>query len=75
MFNKKEEKYTMEEFKEMFKEANHKTMEKLMGDYKTAGAQNNKEIDPMAEFAFSLQNSLVISVLEHYLFNEEEGEE
>ena len=72
MLSKKEEKYTIEEFKEKFNEAENKTMEQLMSDYKNACTQNKQDINPMAEFAFSLQNTLVISKLKQRLFNEEE---
>ena len=67
MLNKK---YTMEEFEEMFAEATAKTIEKLLNEFKKQTKE--EELNPMAEFAFSMQNTMVLAELHKELFKESE---
>ena len=63
-------KYTMEEFEEMFEKATIDTIDKLLKDFKEADKE--EKINPLAEFAFNMQNAMVISELHKELFKESE---
>lgn len=63
-------KYTIEEFKEMFKEAETKAVEEfdehIRGIQKERGQKEN-----MTGFMMGLQNMIIISMLERHLFEKE----
>lgn len=67
MLNKK---YTMEEFKEMFKEAKKKALEEIIND-----KEIEEKNDPMFLMTISLTSMLGISKLEEILFKEEKTNE
>lgn len=61
-------KYTMEEFKEMYKLAERATLEKLKNDFNKA---SGGELDQMQELGFTMQNMIVVAELKNELFKEE----
>lgn len=63
-------KYTMEEFKEMFKEAKKKALEEIINDKKI-----EEKNDPMFLMTISMTSMLGISKLEEILFKEEKTNE
>lgn len=63
-------KYTMEQFKEMFDEAQEKTIEELRKDFEESDAKKDNGKDIL----FMLHNIMVTATLRKYLFNKEEGE-
>lgn len=67
MLNKK---YTMEEFKEKFKEAEKKALDAIINDEKI-----NEKKDPMFLMTISLTTMLGISKLKEILFEEEKTNE
>lgn len=69
MFNK-EKKYTVEEFKEMFKKAEDKAIAKLNSDIENAMTRSGKN-DPTAKMIMGMQNIMAIAELHNQLFNED----
>lgn len=64
--------YTIEEMKELFKQAGKETMQELEEDYKEAMMQRLGEIDNMQIAIFNMQTMVTISKLQAKLFKEEE---
>ena len=63
-------KYTTEEFKEMFKEAETKAVEEF--DERIRGIQKERgQKENMTGFMMGLQNMIIISMLERHLFEKE----
>lgn len=62
-------KYTMEEFEKIYSEAVVKATESLLKEFKEASMGD--ELNPMAEFAFSMQNTLAFAELHKILFKED----
>lgn len=69
MINKK---YTMKEFEEMYDKAVIKTEEKMTKDFKNTVDKTDKDIPPLAEFGFTLQNMLAMQKLKIELFRKGE---
>lgn len=63
-------KYTMEQFEEMFEEAVVRTIDKLLKEFKENAKEEMK--NPMMEFAFSMQNTMVLAELHKELFKDGE---
>ena len=63
-------KYTMEQFEEMFEEAVVRTIDKLLKEFKENAKEEIK--NPMMEFAFSMQNTMVLAELHKELFKDGE---
>lgn len=59
-------KYTMEDFFEIFQEAEVKTLEKIAKDFKEAGKDEN----PMTSMLFNLQNVMVMTELKKEIFKD-----
>lgn len=70
MFNK-EKKYTMDEFEEMFINAQRKTLIDLENSHKT----KNDESDGMTSMFINMMNMIALSTLHNNLFGEEKEEE
>lgn len=64
-------KYTMEEFKEMYEKAQAEAIKELKEEMEIAVLKNEKEVDPMAEFAFTMQNMMATAKVYQKLFKEE----
>lgn len=63
-------KYTMEEFKKMFEEAEAKVIEEF--DEHLEEVQKKKGMEKgLPGFAMQLQNMMIIAMLEHHLFEKE----
>ena len=65
-------KYTIEEMKELFKQAGKETMQELEEDYKEAMMEKLEKIDDMQVVMFNVQTMITISKLQAKLFKEEE---
>lgn len=63
-------KYTIEEFKEMFKEAETKAVEEFDKHIREIQKERGQE-ENMTGFMMGLQNMVIISMLEHHLFEKE----
>ena len=67
-----EKKYTIEQFKKLFKAASQDVLKKLRDEFaanlEEKGANNN----PLHLFAFEAQNMMVVSFLEKELFDKED---
>lgn len=62
--------YTMEQFKEMFNEAQAKTIDELNKDFEESNAKKDGGQDVM----FMLHNIMVTATLRKHLFEKEKGE-
>ena len=62
-------KYTMEELRKIYDDAERKTMEELSKSFKES---LNDEDDNMQELVFGLQNVVVLATLRKYLFKGDE---
>lgn len=68
-------KYTMEEFKKMYEEAEMMAIEKLDEDFTKATADKDVEKKGMHSFAFTMQNMLAMGMLKSILFKENKENE
>lgn len=68
-------KYTGEEVKKMFLEAQQKAVAKELEDLKKAGEKSDREVDPMMTFVISMQSMSAYANLFHILFKDKKEEE
>lgn len=68
---KKDEKYTMEEFKEMFNNAVVEALAELKNDMKKAQIQRDGLANDMSLLMFEMQNMLTAGMIKTKLFKEE----
>lgn len=67
-----EERYTMEEFKKMFNEAEKVALKKLDSQMDEVIKEEGKEKDGMFNLLFSLQNIMAITEVKSALFKKEQ---
>lgn len=68
---KKDEKYTMEEFKEMFNNAVVEALAELKNDMKKAQTQRDGSANDLSLLMFEMQNMLTAGMIKNKLFKEE----
>lgn len=64
----KGKKYTYDELKEIFKQAQIQTLAKLKKDFRDAQKEKGAEANPMYEMAFDMQNLILFVELNSNLF-------
>ena len=67
-----EQKYTMEEFKEMINRAEKEVIKQLNEEFTKAIEETHGEgaVDPMQSFIYDMQNMMTISMLKAKLFKD-----